>query len=119
LPRQNPSLENYNIINSLGFFTRARAYLLQDLKKESDYWKNDGDFVDSRNEFAKFEFEISLLTRRIERYELALSLSLSQRTPILFPCTQSENTNIPQLSPPIPIAEANVKPPDKATTKLD
>ena len=111
LPLQNPALVNYNNINSLGFFTRARAHLLRDLNKESDNWENDDDFLEARNELAGYNSEISLLNRRIESYELALSL--------IVPSAQSENVNIPQPSPLIPIVEADVIPPDKPNTKLD
>jgi len=76
LPLQvDPDLENYRNINSLGVCKRARAHLLRDLAKESDNWENDDEYLDDRHELAMYDFEISLLTQRIERYELSLSLS--------------------------------------------
>jgi len=74
LPLQvDPDLENYRNINSLGVCKRARAHLLRDLAKESDNWENDDECLDDRHELAMYDFEISLLTQQIERYELSLS----------------------------------------------
>jgi len=76
LPLQvDSSLENYHNINSLGFYERARAHLVRDLAKESDNWENDDDYLDDRNELAVYDFRISLLNQRIERYELSLTKS--------------------------------------------
>jgi len=82
--QESPALENYHNINSLGFSRRARAHL-SDLAKESNNWETDDDNLDDRNEFTVYEFEISLLTQRIERYKLSLSLSKSSLSPNAAP----------------------------------
>ena len=60
---QDPALENYHNINSLGICKRARTHLLRDLAKESVNWETDEDYLDDRNDLAVYEFEISLLTQ--------------------------------------------------------
>jgi len=50
--QEDPGLENYHNINSLGFSARARAHLLRNLAKESDNWNSDEDYSEGRYELA-------------------------------------------------------------------